>query len=29
MNLYGDLVGAGIPAEDARFVFPNATGRTS
>ena len=25
MNLYGDLVGAGIPAEDARFVFPNAT----
>jgi thymidylate synthase (FAD) len=25
MSLYGDLVGAGIPAEDARFVFPNAT----
>src|SRR6478609_2752590 len=25
MNLYSDLVGAGIPAEDARFVFPNAT----
>jgi thymidylate synthase (FAD) len=25
MGLYGDLVGAGIPGEDARFVFPNAT----
>src|SRR6185369_2719284 len=25
MNLYSDLVGASIPAEDARFVFPNAT----
>jgi thymidylate synthase (FAD) len=25
MELYGDLVGAGIPGEDARFVFPNAT----
>ncbi len=25
MSLYGDLVNAGIPAEDARFVFPNAT----
>ena len=25
MNLYGELVGAGIPGEDARFVFPNAT----
>ena len=25
MTLYGDLVGAGIPGEDARFVFPNAT----
>jgi thymidylate synthase (FAD) len=25
MGLYGDLVQAGIPAEDARFVFPNAT----
>jgi thymidylate synthase (FAD) len=25
MGAYGDLVGAGIPAEDARFVFPNAT----
>src|SRR5688572_19865077 len=25
MNLYGQLVGAGIPGEDARFVFPNAT----
>jgi thymidylate synthase (FAD) len=25
MGLYGELVGAGIPGEDARFVFPNAT----
>ena len=25
MELYGDLVAAGIPGEDARFVFPNAT----
>jgi len=25
MELYGDLVKAGIPGEDARFVFPNAT----
>jgi thymidylate synthase (FAD) len=25
MELYHELVGAGIPAEDARFVFPNAT----
>ena len=25
LGLYGDLVGAGIPGEDARFVFPNAT----
>jgi len=25
MGVYGDLVEAGIPAEDARFVFPNAT----
>jgi thymidylate synthase (FAD) len=25
MDLYGELVGAGIPGEDARFVFPNAT----
>src|SRR5215212_10156499 len=25
MSLYGDLVAAGIPSEDARFVFPNAT----
>ena len=25
MSLYADLVGAGIPGEDARFVFPNAT----
>lgn len=25
MDLYGDLVGAGIPGEDARFVFPNGT----
>ena len=25
MSLYGDLVAAGIPGEDARFVFPNAT----
>jgi len=25
MSLYGDMVGAGIPGEDARFVFPNAT----
>jgi thymidylate synthase (FAD) len=24
MGVYGDLVAAGIPAEDARFVFPNA-----
>jgi flavin-dependent thymidylate synthase len=24
MDLYGQLVGAGIPGEDARFVFPNA-----
>ncbi len=25
LGLYGDLVGAGVPGEDARFVFPNAT----
>jgi thymidylate synthase (FAD) len=25
MQLYGELVAAGIPGEDARFVFPNAT----
>jgi thymidylate synthase (FAD) len=25
LDLYGDLVRAGIPGEDARFVFPNAT----
>jgi thymidylate synthase (FAD) len=25
MDLYGQMVGAGIPGEDARFVFPNAT----
>jgi len=25
LDLYGDLLEAGIPGEDARFVFPNAT----
>ena len=25
LDVYGDLVEAGIPGEDARFVFPNAT----
>jgi thymidylate synthase (FAD) len=25
LELYGELLGAGIPGEDARFVFPNAT----
>jgi thymidylate synthase (FAD) len=25
LSVYGDLVEAGIPGEDARFVFPNAT----
>jgi thymidylate synthase (FAD) len=25
LELYGEMVGAGIPGEDARFVFPNAT----
>lgn len=25
LDLYGDLVDSGIPGEDARFVFPNAT----
>ena len=25
LDLYGDLVAAGIPGEDARFIFPNAT----
>ena len=25
LELYGELVAAGIPGEDARFVFPNAT----
>src|SRR6266550_1330744 len=24
-DLYGEMLGAGIPGEDARFVFPNAT----
>jgi thymidylate synthase (FAD) len=24
LELYGDLLGAGLPGEDARFVFPNA-----
>src|SRR4051794_26352641 len=25
LGLYGDLLDAGVPGEDARFVFPNAT----
>jgi thymidylate synthase (FAD) len=25
LGLYGEMVGAGVPGEDARFVFPNAT----
>ena len=25
LELYGEMVGAGVPGEDARFVFPNAT----
>jgi thymidylate synthase (FAD) len=25
LGLYGDMVAAGVPGEDARFVFPNAT----
>ncbi len=25
VELYGEMVGAGVPGEDARFVFPNAT----
>src|SRR5436309_12164344 len=25
LGLYGELVAAGVPGEDARFVFPNAT----
>src|SRR5919112_6230754 len=25
LSLYGDMVSAGVPGEDARFVFPNAT----
>jgi thymidylate synthase (FAD) len=25
LDLYGELLGAGVPGEDARFVFPNAT----
>jgi thymidylate synthase (FAD) len=25
LELYGELLGSGIPGEDARFVFPNAT----
>ena len=25
LDLYGDMVEAGVPGEDARFVFPNAT----
>ena len=25
LGLYGELVEAGVPGEDARFVFPNAT----
>ena len=25
LDLYGELVAAGVPGEDARFVFPNAT----
>ena len=25
LGLYGDMVAAGVPGEDARFIFPNAT----
>ncbi len=25
LDLYGEMLGAGLPGEDARFVFPNAT----
>jgi len=25
LSLYGDMLAAGVPGEDARFVFPNAT----
>ena len=25
LDLYGDMLGAGVPGEDARFVFPNGT----
>src|SRR5215203_4097830 len=25
LSLYGDMVSAGVPGEDARFVFPNVT----
>ncbi len=25
LGLYGDMLGAGVPGEDARFIFPNAT----
>jgi thymidylate synthase (FAD) len=25
LDLYGDMLAAGVPGEDARFVFPNAT----
>jgi thymidylate synthase (FAD) len=25
LELYGEMLGAGVPGEDARFVFPNAT----
>jgi len=25
LELYGEMVGAGVPGEDARFVFPNGT----
>jgi len=25
LGLYGELLGSGVPGEDARFVFPNAT----
>jgi thymidylate synthase (FAD) len=25
LDLYGEMVGAGVPGEDARFVFPNGT----
>ena len=25
LDLYGDMLGAGVPGEDARFIFPNGT----